>query len=69
MVESKDETKSSEGSGMEVYQAEQLDTLLNLSAKMLNKNCDTQKTDAFTTLKRDIDPHCLLIIKALRQKL
>ena len=35
----KDRAKSSEGSGME---SEQLDAILNLSARVINKNCKTE---------------------------
>ena len=40
--ELKDKVKNSEGSGMETDHAEQLDTLLNQSAKVLNRNCHTE---------------------------
>ena len=35
---------------METYQAEWLDVLLSQSAKVLNRNSDTEETDASTTL-------------------
>ena len=38
---------------MESDQAEQLDALINKSAKVLNKNCETEETDVSTTSKRD----------------
>ena len=38
---------------METDQEEQLVVLLGQSAKMLNKNYDTEETDVSTTLKRD----------------
>ena len=38
---------------METDQAEQVDVLLNQSIKVLNKNHDTEETDASTTLKWD----------------
>ena len=44
-----DETKSIKGSGIETDQAKQLDVLLNQSAKVLNKNCNTEETDTSTT--------------------
>ena len=47
--ESRDKVKISEGSGMETDQAEWLDTLLNQSAKVLNKNCNTEETDISIT--------------------
>ena len=43
-----------EGSGMETDQTNQLDTLSNQSAKMLNKNHDTEEMDTSTTSKHDI---------------
>ena len=51
IVELKDKTKGSEWSGMETDQAEQVDAPLNQSTKVLNKNCDTEETDASTTSK------------------
>ena len=53
IVELKNKTKSSKGSGIETDQAQQLDTVLNQSAKALNKNCDTEETDASTTSRWD----------------
>ena len=38
---------------METDQAEQLDTLLNQSTKVLNKNQEAEETDALMTSKRD----------------
>ena len=46
--ELKDEVKSSEGSEMETDQTEQLDALLNQSAKSV-KNHNTEEMDASTT--------------------
>ena len=54
--ESKDKVKSSEGSGIETDQAEQLDVLLNQSTKVLNKHHDTDETDASITSKWDRRP-------------
>ena len=51
IVKLKDKTKISKGSGMETDQAELLDVPLNQSAKVLNKNHDTEETDASTTSK------------------
>ena len=53
ITESKDKIKSSEGSGMETGQVEQLDVCLNQSAKVLIKNCDTEETNMSTTSKQD----------------
>ena len=50
--ESKDKVNISEGSGMETDQAEQLDTLLNQSTKVLNQKHGTEEMDASTTLNR-----------------
>ena len=38
---------------METNQAEQLDTLLNQSSKVLNKSQEAEETDIWTTPKRD----------------
>ena len=48
--DSKSKVKSDDWLGMETDQVEQLDTLLSLSAKALNKNQDNEATDASTTL-------------------
>ena len=52
MKELKDKVKRSEGSGIETDQAEHLDALLNQSVNVLNKNHDTEETDASTTSKQ-----------------
>ena len=49
--ELKEKIKSSEESGMETIQVEQLDALINQSVKVLNKNHDTEDTDTSNTLK------------------
>ena len=46
LKDSRDKIKCSQESGMQTDQAEQLDTLLNQSAKVLNKSHDTKETDA-----------------------
>ena len=38
---------------METDQVEQIDVLLIQSTKLINKTCDTEETDASTTMKRD----------------
>ena len=45
--------KSYEESGVETDQAEQLFALLNQSAKVLNKNQETEETDALTIFRKD----------------
>ena len=46
--------KTSERSGMETDQAEQLYVLLNQSAKILNKNLDAEKRQIFQQHQREI---------------
>ena len=54
LKELKDKVKSSEGSGMETDQTEQLDELLHQSIKVVIKNHDTEETDDSMTSKQDI---------------
>ena len=61
----KEKAECSKGSGMEADQADQLDALLNLTTKVLNKNCDMEGTDSSTTSKRDNRSCHLLIIQTL----
>ena len=65
ITELKDKVESSEGSGKEIDQVEQLDDLLNQSAKVLNKNCDSEETDVSTNSKQEIDHFHLLIVGTL----
>ena len=51
IVELKDKIKSCKGTGIETDQAEQLDALLNQSAKALNKNHNTERNRHLYHLK------------------
>ena len=65
-VELKDKRNGGKGSVIEADQAEQLDALLNQSAKVLNKNHDTEEMDSSTTSKRNNRSLFPFIIKILR---